>query len=65
MKKRSEFQDYLGEFYSERKQVLYYEPKLTNPLGKFAKEMYELLCKNDILAIQEKAKELQQWKGKL
>ena len=64
MKKRNEFQDYLGEYYSDRKKRLYYAPKLTNPLGKFAKEMFNLLEKNDIVKIQEKARELQEWKGK-
>ena len=64
VKKRNEFQDYLGEYYSYRKKRLYYAPKLTNPLGKFAKEMFSLLEKNDIVKIQEKARELQEWKGK-
>ena len=64
MKRQTVFQDYLGEYYSERKKKLYYEPKLTNPLGKFAKEMFNLLEKNDIIKIQEKARELQEWIGK-
>ena len=64
MKRQTVFQDYLGKYYSERKKKLYYEPKLTNPLGKFAKEMFNLLEKNDIIKIQEKARELQEWIGK-
>ena len=64
MKRQTVFQDYLGEYYSERKKKLYYEPKLTNPLGKFAKEMFNLLEKNDIIKIQEKARELQERIGK-
>ena len=64
MKKRTKFQDYLGEHYSNRKKRLYYTPKLTNPLGKFAIDMFTLLEKNDIVKIQEKGRELQEWKGK-
>ena len=64
MKKRTEFQDYLGEFYSERKKPLYYAPKLSNPLGKFAKEMITMLLNNDIVGFQQKAKEAVEWKAK-
>lgn len=63
IKKRTDFQDYLGEFYSERKKPLYYSPKLTNPLGKFANEMFVLLEKGDFLKLQDKVNEMQVWKG--
>lgn len=64
MHKKTSIQYYIGEFYSDKKHTLYYEPKLANPLGKFAKKMYELLWNGDVVGFQKMSNEMQRWRGK-
>ena len=57
-------QDYIARFYGGARSTQYHQPKFNTPHGRFIKEIVPMLMKNDIVGLQQKAKEAVEWNSK-